>query len=237
MPLTQGSRCHRDGLVLEWAHSENEAGYWQPATDYPGAPELPATGYWLPVTMRGYHGGMNERDRFLAADDAELLGQCEVHTYKSSGPGGQHRNKVSSAIRLHHRPTGITALANESRSQHDNKLQALRRLRMNIALQLRCPTDLADFRPTEVLSECLFVARGGPAAGTKRLGIGRKDRRLWQVAAVLLDLLESATGRLAPPAASLGITTGNFTSVIKSDRHLLGAAQQIRKTHGHGPMS
>jgi hypothetical protein len=179
---------------------------------------------------------MNERDGYLAADDAQLLGQCEVHTYKSSGPGGQHRNKVSSAIRLHHRPTGITALANESRSQHDNKLQALRRLRMNIALQLRCPADLADFRPTEVLSECLFVARGGPAAGTKRLGIGRKDRRLWQVAAVLLDLLESATGRLAPPAASLGITTGNFTSVIRSDRHLLGAAQQIRKAHGHGPM-
>jgi len=187
--------------------------------------------------MRGYHAGMNDRDRFLAADDAQLLGQCQVHTYKSSGPGGQHRNKVSSAIRLHHRPTGITALANESRSQHDNKLQAMRRLRMNIACQIRRPVELADFRPMDVLSECLFVARGGPAAGTRRLGIGPKDRRFWQVAAVLLDLLESATGRLAPPAASLGITTGNFTSVIKSDRHLLAAAQQIRKAHGHGPMS
>jgi hypothetical protein len=179
---------------------------------------------------------MNERDRFLAAEDAELLGQCEVHTYKSSGPGGQHRNKVSSAIRLHHRPTGITALANESRSQHDNKRQALGRLRMNIACQVRCPADLAAFQPTGVLSECLFVARGGPAAGTRRLGIGAKDRRFWQVAAVLLDLLESATGRLAPPAAALGITTGNFTSVIKSDRHLFAAAQQIRKAHGHGSM-
>ncbi len=180
---------------------------------------------------------MNERDGFLAVDDAKLLGQCEVHTYKSSGPGGQHRNKVSSAIRLHHRPTGITALANESRSQHDNKLQALRRLRMNIACQLRCPVELVDYQPMELLSECLFVARGGPAAGTKRLGIGSKDRRFWQVAAVLLDLLESATGRLAPPAAALGITTGNFTSVIKSDRHLYAAAQQLRKAHGHGPMN
>lgn len=180
---------------------------------------------------------MDERQGYLAADDAKLLGQCQVHTYKSSGPGGQHRNKVSSAIRLHHRPTGITALANESRSQHDNKLQALRRLRMNIALQLRRPADLADFRPPAVLGECLFVARGGPAAGTRRLGIGRKDGRFWQVAAVLLDLLESAAGRLAPAAAALGITTGNFTSVIKSDRHLLAAAQQIRKAHGHGAMN
>jgi hypothetical protein len=141
---------------------------------------LLTTGNRLPAAAgRGYHGGMNERDGYLAADDAELLGQCEVHTYKSSGPGGQHRNKVSSAIRLHHRPTGITALANESRSQRDNKLQAIRRLRMNIALQLRCPADLADFRPTEVISECLFVARGGPAAGGRIAGSGRSRRCCW----------------------------------------------------------
>ena len=88
---------------------------------------------------------MNERDGYLAAAEADLLGQCEVHTYKASGPGGQHRNKVSSAIRLHHRPTGITALANESRSQRDNKVKALRRLRMNIACRLRCGDDGSDF--------------------------------------------------------------------------------------------
>lgn len=186
---------------------------------------------------RGYHGGMNERDDYLVATDSQLLAQCEVHAYKSSGPGGQHRNKVSSAIRLHHRPTGITALANESRSQHDNKAQALRRLRMNIACQLRCAADGPDFVAAEVVGECLFVARGGPAAGTSRLGVGRKDHRFWPVGAVLLDLLESSAGRLGPAAAALGITTGNFTSVLKSDRHLLAAAQQIRKRHGHGAMN
>jgi len=179
---------------------------------------------------------MNERDGFLAATDAALLAQCEVHTYKSSGPGGQHRNKVSSAIRLAHRPTGITALANESRSQHDNKVRALRRLRMNIACRLRRAAAGPDFTVPDVVKECLFVARGGPAAGATRLGVGRKDHRFWQVAAVLLDLLEGSAGRLGAAAAELGITTGNLTSVLKSDRHLLAAAQQIRKRHGRGAM-
>jgi len=179
----------------------------------------------------------DHRDAYLADDDAELLAQCEVHTYKSSGPGGQHRNKVSSAVRLHHRPSGVRAHADESRSQHDNKAQALRRLRMNLALQLRRPADPAAFAPPPVVQECLFVARGGPGAGRTRLGIGRKDRRFWSVAAVLLDLLEGSAGRVGQAAAGIGISTGNLTSVLKSDRHLLAAGQRIRKRHNRGPLT
>lgn len=180
---------------------------------------------------------IEQRDAYLAAEERQLLAECEVHIYKSSGPGGQHRNKVSSAVRLCHRPTGVTAHADESRSQHDNKAQALRRLKMNLALKLRLPADPGGFVPPEVLAECLFVARGGPAAGKRRLGIGRKDHRFWSVAAILLDLLEASTGRVGQVAAGLEITTGNLTSVLKSDRHLLAAAQQIRKQHGRSPLT
>jgi hypothetical protein len=176
---------------------------------------------------------MDGRD-YLAldvSDEKALLAQCDVHTYKSSGPGGQHRNKVSSAVRLRHRPTGITAHGDQSRSQHDNKRLALQRLRMNIACTLRSRIDPAQ-PPPPVVRECLFTARGGPSAGRLCLRVGRRDRRYWLVAAYLLDVLDHFQGRLAESAAHVGISTGNLVGLLEQDRHALAAAQAIRKAHG-----
>src|SRR5215813_15175121 len=69
--------------------------------------------------------------------DTRLLDQCEVDTYRASGPGGQKRNKTSSAVRLRHPPSGLIVIAEESRSQHENRERALRRLRRALFLKLR----------------------------------------------------------------------------------------------------
>lgn len=57
-----------------------------------------------------------------------LLRDCEVETYRGSGPGGQHRNKTESAVRMTHVPTGIVRVATEHRSQLRNRLLALERI-------------------------------------------------------------------------------------------------------------
>lgn len=171
----------------------------------------------------------------LLLDDHALLAQCEKHVYKSSGPGGQHRNKVSSAVRLRHAPTGISAHGDDSRSQHENLRLALRRLRMNLACQLRRAIDTAQ-PPPAVVTECTFVARGGPAKGRRRLEVGQRDQRFWAVAAAVLDAMDRFEGRLSDTAAYLGISTGNLSDFLSGERHLLAAAQAVRKAHGQSPL-
>ncbi len=71
----------------------------------------------------------SELDAILRESDLE-----ESFT-RSSGPGGQHVNKVSSAVTLRHRPTGISVTVEDSRSQATNRKIARTRLRKAIIAQ------------------------------------------------------------------------------------------------------
>ena len=71
-------------------------------------------------------------------DPKVLAKQVVVETYKSSGPGGQRKNKTETAVRLTHLPTGITVLATEHRSQAQNRKLAFERLRERL-LKLNRP--------------------------------------------------------------------------------------------------
>jgi len=68
----------------------------------------------------------------IPADDAALLADCDVETFRSGGPGGQHANKVESAVRLTHRPTGERVTRRDTRSQHRNKQLAIDELRRRL---------------------------------------------------------------------------------------------------------
>lgn len=69
----------------------------------------------------------------------QLLAECDVVRTRRSGPGGQHRNKVETAIVVLHRPTGIRGEASERRSQAQNQSEAIFRLRVKLALGVRQP--------------------------------------------------------------------------------------------------
>jgi protein subunit release factor B len=67
----------------------------------------------------------------------DLERECTVTPYRSSGPGGQKKNKTESAVRVVHLPSGLTRIATESRSQSANRLRALERIREALAERRR----------------------------------------------------------------------------------------------------
>jgi ribosome-associated protein len=61
-----------------------------------------------------------------------IKAQTRVTFFRSGGPGGQHRNKVETAVRLVHGPTGLTVVAADERSQRRNLTVAFDRLRKKL---------------------------------------------------------------------------------------------------------
>ncbi len=86
--------------------------------------------------------------RALALPDAALSAECEETFYTAGGPGGQHRNKTESGVRLAHRPTGVVVSATERRSQAQNRGAALERLRARLEVLARRPKPRRATKPT-----------------------------------------------------------------------------------------
>ncbi len=71
--------------------------------------------------------------------EEELLKECTLRSDRRSGPGGQHRNKVETAVIIVHQPTGTQAEANQRRSHAENRREAIVRLRLSLATRVRIP--------------------------------------------------------------------------------------------------
>lgn len=160
----------------------------------------------------------------LAPED--LLAQCDVRFARRSGPGGQNRNKVETAAILTHRPTGLSAEANERRSQSENREVALFRLRLNLALAIRTDRS-ADDRPSPAWqARC----RGG------RIAINPRHEDFPALLAEALDAVEGAGGDLRAAAEGLSCTPSQLTKLLKDEPRALVAINERRGASGLRPL-
>ena len=93
------------------------------------------------------------QDFVPAMVDTDRRPDLKVTTFRGSGPGGQHRNKVETAVRLLHEPTGMTVVAADSRSQARNKERAFERLRERLEALNRKPRPRLRTRKTRAAAE------------------------------------------------------------------------------------
>jgi len=176
---------------------------------------------------------MTGRDVWTSLTDPQLLAQCQVDTYRASGPGGQKRNKTSSAVRLRHAPSGLIVIAEESRSQHENRLRALRRLRQALYLKIRDELP-ADSLTPEALLQLNDYKETRKANG--RLDLGRKDPRFWPTVGVVLDVLATAQARVSDAARILGISTANLVDFLTVEPKVWEQANHLRARFGQKPL-
>ena len=139
-----------------------------------------------------------------ALSEPALLRDCDETRTRRGGPGGQHRNKVETAVVLRHRPTGLTAEASERRSQADNRRVAVRRLRLALALGHREAPDPAGPSP-------LWQAR--TAGGRITVALDHDDYPA--LVAEAFDQMAADGWHLPPAAAALGVSSSQLTRLCR----------------------
>ncbi len=167
------------------------------------------------------------RDAWLLQTEAALLRECEMDAYRASGPGGQKRNKTSSAVRLRHGPSGIMVISEDSRSQHRNRQMAVRRLRMAIACQIRAEIGPGE-PPPEVVAQ--YVRPDG------RIRVAEENPDRARVIAFVLDSLQANKGALAEVAAALGSSSSQVVRLLSEEGAAFAAANAIRAVAGLHPL-
>ncbi|MEE8452392.1 MAG: peptide chain release factor-like protein [Thermoguttaceae bacterium] len=160
----------------------------------------------------------------LSAD--ALFDECDMRRLRRSGPGGQHRNKVETAVVLLHRPTGVSAEANERRSQAQNRKVAISRLRVNLALKVRAACESGNVPSALWKSRCT----GG------RISVSPSHDDFPIVLAEALDTIDAKGADVKEAALALQCTASQLIKLLKAEPRAMAMVNQWRDGRGLHPL-
>ena len=167
-------------------------------------------------------------DSLRDLSDEQFAAQCRWEAFRGPGPGGQKRNKTSSAVRVTHASSGVSVVATEMRSQAANRRNAVRRLRHKLTIEQRWAIDPAAFQTPRWFSE-LIADRG-------RLQVGVRDDRYLPVMGLVLDVLAATGWSISRAAALLGVSSGGLSGFLEKDDQLWAHVSRQRSAAGLRPL-
>lgn len=102
-------------------------------------------------------------------DRESLERDCDVEFFVAGGPGGQHRNKVETGVRLTHRPSGLVVTATERRSQSANREAAFERMAEKLEARQQVKKPRRATRPSAASKQARIKEK-------KKIGERKKAR-------------------------------------------------------------
>jgi hypothetical protein len=159
---------------------------------------------------------------------AKLLAECVVRRQRHSGPGGQHRNKVETAVVLVHQPTGIRSEATEQRSQAVNQQVAIHRLRVKLAIQVRSNMETGAGRSVSPLWRSRLRMQ--------KINVARTHEDFPRLLAEALDCLSTLDFDVKECARQLGTSSSQLVRFFKLEPEALIYVNERRATRKQKPL-
>jgi len=146
----------------------------------------------------------------------ELLKACTIKGYRGGGPGGQHRNKTNTGVRLKLNGYNLEIKSCESRSANENKTHALHRMRMTIALEIREDPKMASLLKFPGSNGHIQPSNSGFAS----------------FIADVLDIIAANKGDTKVAARAFGLSNSALTRILHQDKAILAKVQKLRHPNG-----